>query len=89
MYAWLQRRFAVEGEFTNQLAVQCLTSLAGEYAVLYTSELETLASHCFKAFDASNYAVRSATATLLATLLANAHIRPMNCAFNWIVFAQS
>jgi hypothetical protein len=21
--------------------------------------------------------------------LANAHIRPMNCAFNWIVFAQS
>lgn len=37
---------------------------------LYTTELESLATLCFRAFDGSNYEVRCAVAKLLGTLIA-------------------
>ncbi|KAJ8955463.1 hypothetical protein NQ318_003563 [Aromia moschata] len=37
---------------------------------MYTIELESLATLCFRAFDGSNYEVRCAVAKLLGTLIA-------------------
>ena len=37
---------------------------------MYTSELESLATLCFRAFDGSNYEVRCAVAKLLGALIA-------------------
>lgn len=37
---------------------------------LYTMELESLATLCFRAFDGSNYEVRCGVAKLLGTLIA-------------------
>lgn len=37
---------------------------------MYTTELESLATLCFRAFDGSNYEVRCAVAKLLGALIA-------------------
>lgn len=39
---------------------------------MYTSELDTCASLCFRALDGSNYDVRCSVAKLLGTLMATA-----------------
>ncbi|XP_033096352.1 HEAT repeat-containing protein 5B-like, partial [Anneissia japonica] len=48
----------------------CLLELHKEAVFMYTTELETVVSFCYRAFDGSNYDVRSAVAKLLGVLLA-------------------
>ena len=43
---------------------------------LYTSELESVATLCFRAFDGSNYEVRCAVSRLLGTLVAQTQLPP-------------
>ncbi|CAK6984560.1 HEAT repeat-containing protein 5A, partial [Scomber scombrus] len=53
-------------------AAKCLLELQREAAFLWSSELENVATLCFRAFEGSNYNVRVSVATLLGTLLAAA-----------------
>lgn len=53
-------------------APQCLLELQREAVFLWTSELENVATLCFRAFEGSNYSVRVSVAKLLGTLLAAA-----------------
>lgn len=52
--------------------VQCLLELQREAVFLWSSELESVATLCFRAFEGSNYDVRVAVSKLLGTLLAAA-----------------
>ncbi|XP_058822111.1 HEAT repeat-containing protein 5B isoform X2 [Topomyia yanbarensis] len=51
-------------------ASNCLLEMTKHAPFLYTSELESLAALCFRAFDSCNYEVRCAVAKLLGTLIA-------------------
>lgn len=51
-------------------ASRCLLEMLNHAHFLYTTELESLASLCFRAFDGSNYEVRCAVAKLLGALIA-------------------
>lgn len=51
-------------------ASRCLLEMLNHAAFLYTTELESLATLCFRAFDGSNYEVRCAVARLLGVLVA-------------------
>ncbi|XP_063239681.1 LOW QUALITY PROTEIN: HEAT repeat-containing protein 5B [Bacillus rossius redtenbacheri] len=51
-------------------AAKCLLEMLNHAAFLYTTELESLATLCFRAFDGSNYEVRCAVARLLGALVA-------------------
>ncbi|XP_076321914.1 HEAT repeat-containing protein 5B isoform X4 [Tachypleus tridentatus] len=51
-------------------AAQCLQEMLKHVPFVYTSELETVASLCFRSFEGSNYEVRCAVANLLGTLVA-------------------
>lgn len=51
-------------------ASKCLLELVKHAPFLHGSELESLATLCFRAFDGSNYEVRCAVARLLGTLVA-------------------
>lgn len=51
---------------------QCLLELHREASFLSTTELENVATLCFRAFEGSNYDVRVSVARLLGTLLAAA-----------------
>ncbi|XP_056249749.1 HEAT repeat-containing protein 5A isoform X1 [Seriola aureovittata] len=53
-------------------ATKCLLELQREAVFLWTSELENVATLCFRAFEGSNYNVRVSVAKLLGTLLAAA-----------------
>ncbi|XP_068195506.1 HEAT repeat-containing protein 5A isoform X2 [Antennarius striatus] len=53
-------------------AAECLLELQREGAFLWTSELENVATLCFRAFEGSNNNVRVSVARLLGTLLAAA-----------------
>uniref|UniRef100_A0A8P4K7T2 HEAT repeat-containing protein 5A n=1 Tax=Dicentrarchus labrax TaxID=13489 RepID=A0A8P4K7T2_DICLA len=53
-------------------AAKCLLELQREAVFLWTSELENVATLCFRAFEGSNYNVRVSVAKLLGTLLAAA-----------------
>ncbi|XP_069008944.1 HEAT repeat-containing protein 5A isoform X2 [Embiotoca jacksoni] len=53
-------------------AAMCLLELHREAVFLWTSELENVATLCFRAFEGSNYNVRVSVAKLLGTLLAAA-----------------
>uniref|UniRef100_A0A4W5MZS7 HEAT repeat-containing protein 5A n=1 Tax=Hucho hucho TaxID=62062 RepID=A0A4W5MZS7_9TELE len=53
-------------------AAKCLLELQREAVFLWTSELENVATLCFRAFEGSNYDVRVAVSKLLGTLLATA-----------------
>uniref|UniRef100_A0A8C7T747 HEAT repeat-containing protein 5A n=1 Tax=Oncorhynchus mykiss TaxID=8022 RepID=A0A8C7T747_ONCMY len=55
-------------------AAKCLLELQREAVFLWTSELENVATLCFRAFESSNYDVRVAISKLLGTLLATAHM---------------
>uniref|UniRef100_A0A674A2M0 HEAT repeat-containing protein 5A n=1 Tax=Salmo trutta TaxID=8032 RepID=A0A674A2M0_SALTR len=56
-------------------AAKCLLELQREAVFLWTSELENVATLCFRAFEGSNYDVRVAISKLLGTLLATAGSR--------------
>jgi hypothetical protein len=51
-------------------ATRCLLEMLNHAPFLYTSELESLATLCFRAFDGSNYEVRCSVAKLLGALIA-------------------
>lgn len=51
-------------------ATRCLLEMLNHAPFLYTTELESLATLCFRAFDGSNYEVRCAVAKLLGALIA-------------------
>lgn len=51
-------------------AAKCILEMINHAQFLYSTELESLATLCFRAFDGSNYEVRCAVAKLLGTLLA-------------------
>lgn len=51
-------------------AAKCLLEMMNHAPFLYTTELENVASLCFRAFDGSNYEVRCAVANLLGSLIA-------------------
>lgn len=51
-------------------AAKCLIEMLRQSTFLYTTELESLATLCFRAFDGSNYEVRCAVALLLGNLIA-------------------
>uniref|UniRef100_A0A6Q2YC77 HEAT repeat-containing protein 5A n=1 Tax=Esox lucius TaxID=8010 RepID=A0A6Q2YC77_ESOLU len=53
-------------------AAECLLELQREAVFLRTSELENVATLCFRAFEGSNYNVRVVVSKLLGTLLATA-----------------
>lgn len=53
-------------------AAKCLLELQREAVFLWSTELENMASLCFRAFDGSNYGVRVTISKLLGTLLASA-----------------
>lgn len=53
-------------------AAKCMIQLVNEAPFMYTSELETVASLCFRALDGSNYDVRCVVAVLLGNLMATA-----------------
>ncbi|KHJ41183.1 HEAT repeat protein [Trichuris suis] len=57
-------------------ACSCIEALVVQASFLWTQELESLCSSCFKALDGSNLAVRSSVASLLAAALATAHCPP-------------
>uniref|UniRef100_A0A6B0VFZ6 HEAT repeat-containing protein 5A n=2 Tax=Ixodes ricinus TaxID=34613 RepID=A0A6B0VFZ6_IXORI len=51
-------------------AAKCLLEMVRHAPFLYTTDLETVASICFRAFEGSNYEVRCTVARLLGTLVA-------------------
>ncbi|KAG5899474.1 hypothetical protein JTB14_015325 [Gonioctena quinquepunctata] len=51
-------------------ATGCLLEMLNHAPFLYTTELESLATLCFRAFDGSNYVVRCTVAKLLGALIA-------------------
>ncbi|XP_075228223.1 HEAT repeat-containing protein 5B isoform X2 [Lycorma delicatula] len=51
-------------------ASKCLLEMLKHAPFLYTTELESLATLCFRAFDGSNYEVRCCVAKLLGALIA-------------------
>ncbi|CAN7999924.1 unnamed protein product [Ixodes hexagonus] len=51
-------------------AAKCLLEMLRHAPFLYTTDLETVASICFRAFEGSNYEVRCTVARLLGTLVA-------------------
>lgn len=51
-------------------ASRCLQEMLNHAPFLYTTELESLATLCFRAFDGSNYEVRCSVAKLLGALIA-------------------
>ncbi|KAF7644185.1 hypothetical protein LDENG_00226290, partial [Lucifuga dentata] len=55
-------------------AAKCLLELQRDAGFLWSSELENVATVCFRAFEGSNRDVRAAVAKLLGTLLAAAMI---------------
>ncbi|KAJ7990914.1 hypothetical protein DPEC_G00291830 [Dallia pectoralis] len=56
----------------RRAAAECLLELHREAGFLWTSELENVATLCFRAFEGSNYDVRVVVSKLLGTLLATA-----------------
>ncbi|XP_067895448.1 HEAT repeat-containing protein 5A isoform X2 [Heterodontus francisci] len=53
-------------------AAKCLLELQNEAVFMWTTELENVATLCFKAFEGSNYDVRVSVSKLLGAILATA-----------------
>ncbi|XP_034942648.1 HEAT repeat-containing protein 5B isoform X2 [Chelonus insularis] len=51
-------------------AAKCLLEMLNHAPFLYTTEIESMATLCFRAFEGSNYEVRCSVAKLLGTLCA-------------------
>lgn len=56
-------------------ASNCLLEMLKHASFLYTVELESMASLCFKAFEGSTYEVRCAVAQLLGNLIAQTQLQ--------------
>uniref|UniRef100_A0A4W6CIE6 HEAT repeat-containing protein 5B n=1 Tax=Lates calcarifer TaxID=8187 RepID=A0A4W6CIE6_LATCA len=54
------------------MVAKCLLELQNEAVFMWTTELENMATLCFKALEGSNYGVRVAVAKLLGTVMATA-----------------
>uniref|UniRef100_A0A665WI15 HEAT repeat-containing protein 5B n=1 Tax=Echeneis naucrates TaxID=173247 RepID=A0A665WI15_ECHNA len=54
------------------MVAKCLLELQNEAVFMWTTELENIATLCFKALEGSNYGVRVAVAKLLGTVMATA-----------------
>lgn len=54
---------------------------------MWTTELENVATLCFKALEGSNYGVRVAVAKLLGTVMATA-LMPKQAAGRLVIFAR-
>ena len=52
------------------ISFQCLQEMLKHSPFLYTSDLETVASLCFRSFEGSNYEVRCAVSELLGVVIA-------------------
>lgn len=59
--------------FENNI-LQCLLEMLNHAPFLYTTEIESVATLCFRAFEGSNYEVRCSVAKLLGTLVAMTQI---------------
>lgn len=57
-------------------AAKCILEMLNHAPFLHTTELESLATLCFRAFDGSNYEVRCSVAKLLGALLATTQQQP-------------
>ncbi|VDM29651.1 unnamed protein product [Toxocara canis] len=57
-------------------AINCLTAMVPEYSFLYTNEVESISTLCFKALESSNYEVRLSIARLFAVLFSTAQNPP-------------
>ncbi|KAK2577979.1 hypothetical protein KPH14_008413 [Odynerus spinipes] len=55
-------------------AAKCLLEMLNHAPFLYTTEIESVATLCFRAFEGSNYEVRCAVAKLLGSLVAMTQI---------------
>lgn len=55
---------------------QCMLEMLNHATFLHTTELESLATLCFRAFDGSNYEVRCSVAKLLGGLVAITQQQP-------------
>lgn len=81
-------------------ASRCLLEMLNHAPFLYTTELESLATLCFRAFDGSNYEVRCSVAKLLGALIAmtqqqqqqtnlNKHCKYLKFNLNFLAFNLS
>ncbi|XP_016382902.1 HEAT repeat-containing protein 5A-like [Sinocyclocheilus rhinocerous] len=68
-------------------AAKCLLELQREAVFLWSTELENVATLCFRAFEGSNYDVRVGISKLLGTLLASA-LEPRQAIGGWILFSN-
>ncbi|KAJ8688360.1 hypothetical protein QAD02_024155 [Eretmocerus hayati] len=57
-------------------AAKCLMEMLHHAPFLYTTEIESVATLCFRAFEGSNYEVRCSVAKLLGTLAAMTQLPP-------------
>lgn len=57
-------------------AAKCLLEMLNHSPFLYTTEIESVATLCFRAFEGSNYEVRCSVAKLLGALVAMTQIPP-------------
>ncbi|XP_066200248.1 HEAT repeat-containing protein 5A isoform X2 [Saccopteryx leptura] len=55
-------------------AAKCLLELQNEASFMWSTDLDSVATLCFKSFEGSNYDVRISVSKLLGTVLANALI---------------
>ncbi|XP_054433890.1 HEAT repeat-containing protein 5A isoform X2 [Pteronotus mesoamericanus] len=55
-------------------AAKCLLELQNEASFMWSTDLDSVATLCFKSFEGSNYDVRISVSKLLGTVLANAII---------------
>lgn len=56
--------------------LQCILEMLNHAPFLHTTELESLATLCFRAFDGSNYEVRCSVSKLLGGLIAVTQQQP-------------
>ncbi|XP_065200390.1 HEAT repeat-containing protein 5B isoform X2 [Planococcus citri] len=59
-------------------ASKCLLEMSKHAPFIYTTELESMAALCFRAFDGANYEARYAIAKLLGTLVASTQTQANN-----------
>uniref|UniRef100_A0A8D0G5P0 Uncharacterized protein n=1 Tax=Sphenodon punctatus TaxID=8508 RepID=A0A8D0G5P0_SPHPU len=53
-------------------AAKCLLELQNEAVFMWSTDVDSVATLCFKSFEGSNYDVRIAVSKLLGTVLARA-----------------
>ncbi|EFO17909.1 hypothetical protein LOAG_10587, partial [Loa loa] len=72
LYKILKTHMSDRVVMVRTAAINCLTLLIPVYPFLYTNEVESIGTLCFKALESSNYEVRHAVAQLFGALLCTA-----------------